>query len=304
MDYNKSNELIHIEPMIEEVKNSPDLSEEEIQHLGEQVDNFVNGEFDVFREDNVTNALQSLKKYAIASHKMRYPVLNGQSKEINDIYTKVDDILKHDRFAKFKHRNDLISGETRSIIIHSKEDDKLYYFSPDELYWNTQFFENLFSDLLRQYQTDTVKKELMQAEADKQIYELRQIINKNHPLINEKFFEIILRIQKYNNVKLKSLLVVTRDSIDTYYGNIYIMNNLITKEISNLQLIEKQYADICARFAKVKDAKKYLIEPIFMELIKWAKVSIDYNNKYVDLAVETFKFYYEQIKAIYDIIRQ
>lgn len=304
MNYNKSNELIHIEPMIEEVKNSPDLSEEEIQHLGEQVDDFVNGEFDVFREDNVTYALQSLKKYAIASHKMRYPVLNGQSKEINDIYTKVDDILKHDRFAKFKHRNDLINGETRVPVIHSKEDDKLYYFSPDELYWNTEFFDDLFGTLLRQYQTDAAKKELMQAEADKQIYEIRQIISKNHLLINEKFFELIIRVQKYNNVKLGRILNATRDSIDVYYKNIYVMNNLISDEIANLQLIEKQYADICARFTKVKDAKKYLIEPIFMELIKWAKASIDYNNKYVDLAVETFKFYYEQIKAIYDIIRQ
>lgn len=290
-------------PIAEVTKNFPDISEDHLNSLNEEVEGYINGELRYFGEDAVISTIQSLKKYTIQSHKMRYPILSGQSKEINDMYAKVDDLLKHDKIARFKHRNDVISGEVRYPVVLRLSDNQMFYFQPDQLTWDPDSFYTSFDVLKQKYEVTSPTRKTMEDDASGIQISLINTFNKNHILADPDKFSIIMRIQKYDRVKLGALLNYSRDSIDNYYANIYAINNIMSYQLKYFQVMEKAYSDVCDRFKTIKDAKKYLIEPVFMTALKLAKMSIDYNNKYEDLANDTFKFYYEQIVRIYNIIK-
>ena len=66
-----------------------------------------------------------------------------QTKELNDIYAKVDDMLKNDKMARFKHRNDKVNATTKTAVLKDTKDPrKMYKITPDLLAYNSEYFIN------------------------------------------------------------------------------------------------------------------------------------------------------------------
>lgn len=288
-------------PMTEDVKNTPDLSDYSIQQLDEQLMAVINGE-NVFTEDTVISALNALKQYSLSKYKTKYPVLSGQTQELNDMYIKIKDMLAHDKFARFRHRNDRIDFDfVQIVLVKKKPDGKIYEFVPDALSWDTGSFEFLFYNLERIYRDKQPSKDELERKAGELTYQIYQMVyNENIVIIQ---YQPVNRHSSYNNLKLEAVIKEIKERLDIYYGNIAFINGTISRQVRSLKMVEATYNDVVRRFDGIKDAKKYLIEPVFMEAIKYAKMSIDYNNTYIDLATENFKFFYDQLVKIYDIIR-
>ena len=82
-------------------------------------------------------------KYSLAAKKIL-----DQSKELNDLYTKIEDLLKHDKMARFKHRNDKISTTLKYIVLQDRTNGKMYNIVIDYLVFNADAIINSLNQMM------------------------------------------------------------------------------------------------------------------------------------------------------------
>lgn len=263
----------------------------------------------VLREGNIVgDSIGFVLSYLIKVLKKDYTLtakkLIAHSKECNDIYDKIQYLLKHDKFARFRHRNDKIDTEIKKVVLIDKKDpNKVYKMRYDLLLYNPDFFINEIDTLISvaDFNANTIgRKASLENSANSLLNDI------NNGFMNGHGFIIthapIIKVTTYKNQKLEDCLQVHKNCLSDRYNIVYIFNQCIQDELQYIQMLQITYNKMLNRYGKDKDNKKF-IDTIFKEILKNTSLSMDYNNDSMDLFSETLKHAASELQRFYDIIK-
>ena len=227
-----------------------------------------------------------------------------QSKELNDIYTKVNTLLANDKMARFKHRNDRINAEVHSIVMIDKKTGTAYKLYIDNLVYNADACITRLNEIIRYSSTKATPEEkvkTLNSMVDNLIAEVDESMMKYHGFVLT--CDPFMKITKFTNQRLEDVLMAYKDWIEFIYtATNSINNNNITAQLQYFQLLETAYKKMSVEYSKDKDAKE-VVDKLFKYLIKNATVSMDFNTRAMVIFNDMIKYYSEELHKIYDIIR-
>lgn len=237
-------------------------------------------------------------KYSLAAKKIL-----DQSKELNDLYTKIEDLLKHDKMARFKHRNDKISTTLKYIVLQDRTNGKMYNIVIDYLVFNADAIINSLNqmmDYLNQAKPQD-EDELIASWADSLMNDIDDLFTRDHWYIERCV--PLLKSEVYNSVPLEKALMSFKATFGNIYNWIYAINKTTSQQMTYLQFVEKAYKSAMATHGNTK-ARKEAIDRVFKHTLEKATQSITFNTGVMDVLTEEIKYYAEELNRIYQMIKQ
>ena len=252
----------------------------------------------------VTVIIAWLMKFLKNKYTININKLSSQSKELNDIYTKVNDLLKHDKMARFKHRNDKVDATMKRVLLRDKNKPNTYYkLIVDELAWDSEyvvnFIDNAMATIINTKDEKTKQSMFDSAYADIS-GQIDSTFTKNHGYIT--YTEPFIQNTDYKNQRLEDVLMIYKDNIGVVYDNIAYMNQTVSAQMQYLQLTQQAYNRMIGKYGKDKLGKK-MVEDIFKKMLVYAGMSIDFNNAIINSMLEEIRYYTNALTELYNFIK-
>ena len=252
----------------------------------------------------VTVIIAWLMKFLKNKYTININKLSSQSKELNDIYTKVNDLLKHDKMARFKHRNDKVNATMKRVLLRDKNKPNTYYkLIVDELAWDSEyvvnFIDNAMATIINTKDEKTKQSMFDSAYADIS-GQIDSTFTKNHGYIT--YTEPFIQNTDYKNQRLEDVLMIYKDNIGVVYDNIAYMNQTVSTQMQYLQLTQQAYNRMIGKYGKDKLGKK-MVEDVFKKMLVYAGMSIDFNNAITDSMLEEIRYYTNALTELYNFIK-
>lgn len=252
----------------------------------------------------VTVIIAWLMKFLKNKYTINVNKLSSQSKELNDIYTKVNDLLKHDKMARFKHRNDKVNATMKRVLLKDKNKPNTYYkLIVDELAWDSEyvvnFIDNAMSTIINT-KDEKAKQGLFDSAYADICSQIDSTFTKNHGYIT--YTEPALQCADYKNQRLENVLMAYKDNIGVVYDNIDYMNQTVATQMQYLQLTQQAYNRMIGKYGKDKLGKK-MVEDVFKKMLVYAGMSIDFNNAITDAMLEEIRYYTTALNDLYNFIK-
>lgn len=237
-------------------------------------------------------------KYSLAARKIL-----DQSKELNDLYTKIEDLLKHDKMARFKHRNDKISTTLKYIVLQDRTNGKMYNIVIDYLVFNADAIINSLNQMMDYLNQAKPQDEdaLIANWADSLVKDIDELFTRDHWYIERCV--PLLKSEVYNNIPLEKALMSFKATFGNIYNWIYAINKTTAEQMTYLQFVEKAYKSAMATHGNTK-ARKEAIDRVFKHTLEKATQSITFNTGVMDVLTEEIKYYAEELNRIYQMIKQ
>lgn len=237
-------------------------------------------------------------KYSLAARKIL-----DQSKELNDLYTKIEDLLKHDKMARFKHRNDKISTTLKYIVLQDRTNGKMYNIVIDYLVFNADAIINSLNQMMDYLNQAKPQDEdtLITNWADSLVKDIDELFTRDHWYIERCV--PLLKSEVYNNIPLEKALMSFKGTFGNIYNWIYAINKTTAEQMTYLQFVEKAYKSAMATHGNTK-ARKEAIDRVFKHTLEKATQSITFNTGVMDVLTEEIKYYAEELNRIYQMIKQ
>ena len=317
-------ELIKIEKLDPALMEEVTLTEEECADLLQEITNIVESPDDVsinkavreagFLRDNALSiaggvavgaliVIGALRKYIKNKYGMAAKKLLDQSKEINDLYTKIEDLLKHDKMARFKHRNDKISTEQKFIVMQDRRNGKMYNVVIDYLGYDSEAVMRTIDSMMDYLNQAKPEDEdiLITNWADDLITDLDKSFNEKHWYVEQ--CHPLLKTEVYKSVKLENVIMTYKKTFSNIYNWVALFNKTISTQMSYFHLLEKAYKTAMATYGSTK-ARKNAIDKIFKHILELSTKSITFNTAVMDVLAEEIKYYAGELERIYGILRQ
>lgn len=237
-------------------------------------------------------------KYSLAARKIL-----DQSKELNDLYTKIEDLLKHDKMARFKHRNDKISTTLKYIVLQDRTNGKMYNIVIDYLVFNADAIINSLNQMMDYLNQAKPQDEdaLITNWADSLVNDIDELFTRDHWYIERCV--PLLKSEVYNSIPLEKALMSFKATFGNIYNWIYAINKTTAEQMTYLQFVEKAYKSAMATHGNTK-ARKEAIDRVFKHTLEKATQSITFNTGVMDVLTEEIKYYAEELNRIYQMIKQ
>lgn len=237
-------------------------------------------------------------KYSLAAKKIL-----DQSKDLNDLYTKIEDLLKHDKIARFKHRNDKISTTLKYIVLQDRTNGKMYNIVIDYLVFNADAIINSLNQMMDYLNQAKPQDEdaLIANWADSLVKDIDELFTRDHWYIERCV--PLLKSEVYNSVPLEKALMSFKATFGNIYNWIYAINKTTSQQMTYLQFVEKAYKSAMATHGNTK-ARKEAIDRVFKHTLEKATQSITFNTGVMDVLTEEIKYYAEELNRIYQMIKQ
>lgn len=252
----------------------------------------------------VTAIIVWLMKFLKNKYTININKLSSQSKELNDIYTKVNDLLKHDKMARFKHRNDRVDATTKIILLRDKNNSNTYYkLTVDELIWNSEYVVNFIDNAMATIintKDEKTKQSMFDSAYTDIISQIDSTFTKNHGYIT--YTEPFIQNTDYKNQRLEDVLMIYKDNIGIVYYNIAYMNKTVSSQMKYLQFVQQAYNRMIGKYGKDKLGKK-MVEDVFKKILTYAGMSIDFNDAITDSMLEVIRYYTNALNELYNFIK-
>lgn len=314
-------ELIKIEaPLADIMKEDAELlSEAQSDALLETVNSIVSSDDSqslnsVVRESDIGIELAAyggmavlalitiLVKWIRSKYRLSAQKLIDQSKELNDIYVKVDDLLKHDKMARFRHRNDKLDIQIKYPVMRDLKDPrKIYNLMVDYLAYDSEYFINEIDDIMKYVITQSSNKATDLENMKNTLMEkIDTSFKQNHGFVET--CEPMMKVEEYKGVKLETAVEKYKTCIGNFYNSIYALNKYVDAELKYMQVMELAYKKMLGKYGNDKEAKK-MVDEVFKKLLKNTSMSMDFNSKVITLCTEVVKFYAAEMEKVYNIIK-
>lgn len=252
----------------------------------------------------VTVIIAWLMKFLKNKYTININKLSTQSKELNDIYTKANDLLKHDKMARFKHRNDKVNATMKRVLLKDKNKPNTYYkLIIDELAWDSEyvvnFIDNAMSTIINT-KDEKAKQGMFDSAYADICSQIDSTFTKNHGYIT--YTEAAIQNVDYKNQRLEDVLMAYKDNIGIVYDNIDYMNSTVATQMQYLQLTQQAYNRMIGKYGKDKLGKK-MVEDVFKKMLVYAGMSIDFNNAITDAMLEEIRYYTNALTDLYNFIK-
>ena len=244
-----------------------------------------------------------IRKYIKNKYSLTAKKILDQSKELNDLYTKIDDLLKHDKMARFKHRNDKISTTLKYIVLQDRTNVKMYNIVIDYLVFNADAIINSLNQMMDYLNQAKPQDEdaLIANWADSLVKDIDELFTRDHWYIERCV--PLLKSEVYNSVPLEKALMRFKATFGNIYNWIYAINKTTAEQMTYLQFVEKAYKSAMATHGNTK-ARKEAIDRVFKHTLEKATQSITFNTGVMDVLTEEIKYYAEELNRIYQMIKQ
>lgn len=251
----------------------------------------------------VTVIIAWLMKFLKNKYTININKLSSQSKELNDIYTKVNDLLKHDKMARFKHRNDKVNATMKIILLRDKNNPNTYYkLTVDELIWNSEYVVNFIDNTMATVintNDEKTRQNIFDSAYTDIISQIDSTFTKNHGYIT--YTEPFIQNTDYKNQRLEDVLMIYKDNIGVVYYNIAYMNKTVSSQMKYLQFAQQAYNRMIGKYGKDKLGKK-MVEDVFKKILTYAGMSIDFNDAITDSMLEVIRYYTNALNELYNFI--
>ena len=252
----------------------------------------------------VTVIIAWLMKFLKNKYTININKLSSQSKELNDIYTKVNDLLKHDKMARFKHRNDKVDATMKIILLRDKNNPNTYYkLTVDELIWNSEYVVNFIDNTMATIintNDEKTRQNIFDSAYTDIISQINSTFTKNHGYIT--YTEPFIQNTDYKNQRLEDVLMIYKDNIGVVYYNIAYMNKTVSSQMEYLQFAQQAYNRMIGKYGKDKLGKK-MVEDVFKKILTYAGMSIDFNDAITDYMLEVIRYYTNALNELYNFIK-
>lgn len=252
----------------------------------------------------VTAIIAWLMKFLKNKYTININKLSSQSKELNDIYTKVNDLLKHDKMARFKHRNDKVNATMKIILLRDKNNPNTYYkLTVDELIWNSEYVVNFIDNTMATVintNDEKTRQNIFDSAYTDIISQIDSTFTKNHGYIT--YTEPFIQNTDYKNQRLEDVLMIYKDNIGVVYYNIAYMNKTVSSQMKYLQFAQQAYNRMIGKYGKDKLGKK-MVEDVFKKILTYAGMSIDFNDAITDSMLEVIRYYTNALNELYNFIK-
>lgn len=252
----------------------------------------------------VTVIIAWLMKFLKNKYTININKLSSQSKELNDIYTKVNDLLKHDKMARFKHRNDKVNATMKIILLRDKNNPNTYYkLTVDELIWNSEYVVNFIDNTMATVintNDEKTRQNIFDSAYTDIISQIDSTFTKNHGYIT--YTEPFIQNTDYKNQRLEDVLMIYKDNIGVVYYNIAYMNKTVSSQMKYLQFAQQAYNRMIGKYGKDKLGKK-MVEDVFKKILTYAGMSIDFNDAITDSMLEVIRYYTNALNELYNFIK-
>lgn len=244
-----------------------------------------------------------IRKYIKNKYSLTAKKILDQSKELNDLYTKIEDLLKHDKMARFKHRNDKISTTLKYIVLQDRTNGKMYNIVIDYLVFNADAIINSLNQMMDYLNQAKPQDEdaLIANWADSLVKDIDELFTRDHWYIERCV--PLLKSEVYNSVPLEKALMSFKATFGNIYNWIYAINKTTSQQMTYLQFVEKAYKSAMATHGNTK-ARKEAIDRVFKHTLEKATQSITFNTGVMDVLTEEIKYYAEELNRIYQMIKQ
>lgn len=252
----------------------------------------------------VTVIIAWLMKFLKNKYTININKLSSQSKELNDIYTKVNDLLKHDKMARFKHRNDKVNATMKIILLRDKNNPNTYYkLTVDELIWNSEYVVNFIDNTMATVintNDEKTRQNIFDSAYTDIISQIDSTFTKNHGYIT--YTEPFIQNTDYKNQRLEDVLMIYKDNIGVVYYNIAYMNKTVSSQMKYLQFAQQAYNRMIGKYGKDKLGKK-MVEDVFKKILTYAGMSIDFDDAITDSMLEVIRYYTNALNELYNFIK-
>lgn len=252
----------------------------------------------------VTVIIAWLMKFLKNKYTININKLSSQSKELNDIYTKVNDLLKHDKMSRFKHRNDKVNATMKIILLRDKNNPNTYYkLTVDELIWNSEYVVNFIDNTMATVintNDEKTRQNIFDSAYTDIISQIDSTFTKNHGYIT--YTEPFIQNTDYKNQRLEDVLMIYKDNIGVVYYNIAYMNKTVSSQMKYLQFAQQAYNRMIGKYGKDKLGKK-MVEDVFKKILTYAGMSIDFNDAITDSMLEVIRYYTNALNELYNFIK-
>ena len=294
------------------------LTEEECDKLLQEITDIVNAPEGITVNQSLREAspdliiagvtgglmlIAMIRKYIKNKYSLTAKKILDQSKELNDLYTKIEDLLKHDKMARFKHRNDKILTTLKYIVLQDRTNGKMYNIVIDYLVFNADAIINSLNQMMDYLNQAKPQDEdaLIANWADSLVKDIDELFTRDHWYIERCV--PLLKSEVYNSVPLEKALMSFKATFGNIYNWIYAINKTTSQQMTYLQFVEKAYKSAMATHGNTK-ARKEAIDRVFKHTLEKATQSITFNTGVMDVLTEEIKYYAEELNRIYQMIKQ
>lgn len=300
-----------INPTEEYIDNS--LNEQEVEDLFKQINEavFTEGKIRTLSEDTAELAIYGgftvavviamIVKYIKNKYRLTTQKMIDQAKELNDLYTKIDAMLKTDKMIRFKHRNDRIDTTKKNVYMMEKNNhNKVYYLRVDFYGFDPQWFIDQINDIVSYANSAENKSKELETLKEELLKKIKDDFRANHGYLLT--CTPIIKEEQFKNQKLETVIMSQKNSFSAWYENIYTIDKYTGATLQYMQYMQQAYNKMLAQYGKDKEHKK-MVDDIFKELLKNFTISMDFNNKSLELCTEVLKYYAEELQKIYDMLK-
>lgn len=287
-------------------------NKKELNHFGEQINYAIeHQDSSAFSEAgmyDIPAMIGALLGYLTGKYSLEYKMILSQAKEINDMYTKIEALLKSNKVIRFKHRKDPIDAAFSNVVLESPDSNKTYKlvlswfaFDPGPI-------------------TDTIDDQVAKMEAlpndkdndkDKEKYaknavndfanDYKRLINRSFPEITGYKPTIVTKV--YNKVQLEKVISYQKTAFSIDYQGIYTYNRTLSLQAQYLMAMEQAYQTLKARYKSNKNAM-IIVEGIMSFVLEWDNVAIKYNTECMNAVTKCYSLDYKELVKIYDYLKQ
>lgn len=247
---------------------------------------------------DIGTAFKKMKMMAMKMQETLTKTYYGMSKDINDLLNQIRDIYEHNKLARFKHRNDIITKvEISSIIAIDKTYDKKYYgFAYAYTPLNAKYMIQQIDIIATALNSNDIEKVDNVYKDTKRSLDSFMAQYRNHEL-----YKVDMEVKTYSNVKFGEATKVMLNQIDSYYNNIAGMNGVLRNQLLFIQDNETAYNTIKNRYSKNPKVMKYANE-LFINILEYMNNALTYDNLILETLTKIYKNTANQLIAMKEIL--
>lgn len=247
------------------------------------------------KKRSIKDSISSLMNIS-EKNKTRYPRMKSLSDTVNDLYSKIDTMLRNDIGGRKAHASDVVKGQYKYMQIYWPKKKKVFNFTYAKTFIDMEHVGNMIKREMSSM--DPKKKDYRSLEAYKSyIYD---DLHKKYWFVLET--ELIPKSSGDIKGYLEDHILTTKKNADSVYVTLYNITNINGIENKYVLLFKKQYDELEYVYGKDEKAMK-IIDDIFAQCIKYTEASIKFNFESSLHLTSFMEHYVKQMEGFYQIIR-
>lgn len=239
--------------------------------------------------------------YLTGKYTLQYKIILSQAKEINDMYSKIEALLKSNKVIRFQHRKDLITTTFSDVFLMKKGSNKKYYMTISQLAFDPAGITNTVDLTIQQMRQDPSPKTYAANAVNDFKSRYDEVINYYYPELTG-YYPVLINTT-YNKALLEKVIDIQKRNFSASYINMYTYNRVLSTQAVYLSALQQAYATLQSRYKTDKNAM-IVVDGIVEYCLNLDNLSIKFNTDCMNQVQKSYKTNYDELVKIYDYLKQ